>query len=125
MVTKGRQKAIALYRLDATGATTGRLRRVRQLAARPGDQRDRVTAANASPNGEWVAIRTYRNLWLYRTRDLLGGNAPAVSFPLASLREKQGEAIAVDDAGNLWMTSEAEQSRDAPTLARLSCRLPR
>ena len=127
IVTKGRHRGVALYRLhpaELEGAM-GTLRLVRQLAAQPADQRDRVTAATASPNGEWVAIRTYRTLDLYRTADLLNNGAPAITFSLTGLQEKQGESVTLDNAGNLWTTSEAEKSKDAPTMAKLSCAIPR
>lgn len=125
LVTKGRHRDIALYRLElADGQTAGVLRRVRSLAPHPVDEADRVTAASASPSGQWVAIRTYRTLWIYRSRDLLGQGTPVVTYPLTELKERQGEAISIDDEGNLISTSEAEQAGVLPTLARLSCTLP-
>jgi hypothetical protein len=126
VVTKGRHRAVGLYRWHhSESGDAGTLRLVRQLAAQPGDQLDRVTAATASPNGEWVAIRTYRNLDLYRTSDLLNKAGPALTFSLVGLNEKQGESITLDNEGNIYTTSEAEKSKDSPTLAQLHCAIPR
>lgn len=124
IVSKGRHRTISLYRL-ASGGSNGRvaMTHVREIAPRPADERDRVTAAGASPNGEWVAIRSYSTLFIYRSRDLLGGGKPAIIFPISSLGERQGEAIAIDDDGSVWTSSEAEDLRVLPTFARLTCRL--
>ena len=125
IVTKGRQKSIKLYRLSMAGANgRGTLQLVREIAPQPSAEPDRVTAATMSPNGEWVAIRTYANLYLYRTADLLqDGGVPAVTYSLLPLAEKQGESITLADDGTLWMTSEAERKKDLPTMASLKCTL--
>jgi hypothetical protein len=71
-----------------------------------------------------VAIRTYRTLTLFRTAELLSATgAPAHTFSLTPLAEKQGESVALGDDGTLWLSSEAEDVRDLPTLARLKCTL--
>jgi hypothetical protein len=123
LVSKGRHRDIALYHLraDQQGGT-GTLQRVRSIAPHPEDELDRVTAATASPNGHWVAIRTYRTLQIYRTPELLAGGPPFIRFSLAELGERQGESVALDDQGAVWSTSEAELA-GAPTLAKLSCGL--
>lgn len=125
VVTKGRQKAVKLYRWSVSGANgRGSLQLVRELAPKATNELDRVTAATTSPNGELVAIRSYRTLWIYRTADLLGSGAPVITYPLAGLREKQGEALTLDNKGRIWLSSEAENPRDKPTLAQLNCKLP-
>lgn len=125
VVTKGRQKAVKVYRLSVGGANgRGSLQLVRELAPKARDEMDRVTAATTSPDGKLVAIRSYRTLWIYRTSDLLGSGAPIVTYPLAALREKQGESLTLDDHGRVWLSSEAENPRDKPTLAQLKCALP-
>ncbi|HEY0306118.1 MAG TPA: hypothetical protein VGC44_14190 [Longimicrobiales bacterium] len=126
IVTKGRHKSIKLYQLSLAGAngqTT--LQLIRELLPRPQAESGRVTAATASPGGNWVAIRTYGSLYLYRTAELLGGGAPALTQSLTDLRERQGESIALDDDGTIWLTSEAERQEDEPTMISLRCVLPR
>ena len=125
VVTKGRHGPVTLYRWhQPASGDMATLRPVRQLAPHPTDERDRVTAATMSSNGEWVAIRTYRNLDLYRTNDLLANGAPVLSYPLAGLEQKQGESLTLTNNGTIWTTSEAEKSKDVPSLAQLRCALP-
>jgi hypothetical protein len=122
VVTKGRQKSIKLYRLNPAGQ--GAMELVRELAPRPRAEADRVTAATASPNGKWVAIRSYSTLYVYAADELLRGTGkPAVTYSLRSLGELQGESVTLDDDGTIWMTSEAERQQDMPTISQLKCTL--
>lgn len=126
VVTKGRQKPIRLYKLVvAPTATEGILQPVREIAPRPRAEADRVTGATISPNGQWVAVRSYSTLYLYRFNDLIAPSGmPSVTFSLVPLGERQGESITLDDDGTLWLTSEAENKKDVPTIARVTCTLP-
>ena len=125
VVTKGRQKSIKVYRMTSAGANGGgSLQLVREIAPKAAHELDRVTAATASPDGNYVAIRTYRTLWVYRTSDLMASGAPLITYSLQSVKEKQGEALTLDNSGRIWLSSEAEKSRDRPTLAQLTCKLP-
>lgn len=122
IVTKGRHGSIRLFRFgDSAANDYTPLILVRELAGHPRNELDRVTAATASPNGRWVAIRTYRTLTLYRATDLLGGGAPAQTISLTGLKEKQGEAIVLEDDGTVFVTSEAENRKDKPVMMRLTC----
>ena len=121
IVTKGRQGTIKLYRLAAGGGEV--LALVREVLPHPENERDRVTAATASPDGKWVAIRTYRTLYIYRTDDLTGDGAAARTFSLVGLNEKQGESVTLANDGSMWLTSEAEDPKDMPMIGRLSCAL--
>lgn len=127
LVTKGRRGPIALYRYPAPQrpGETVTLERVRELFPEPEDNDDRVTGATASPDGRWVGIRSYRNLYLYRAADLVGGGAatPAV-VDLKPLGEAQGESVAISGDGAVWMTSEAENKDAHPSLSRLQCTFP-
>jgi hypothetical protein len=127
IVTKGRHGPISLYRFPASAAAgdTATLEFVRQLASQPRFQEDRVTAASASPDGRWVAIRTYRTLYLYPSAALVGGGRVlATAADLTPLGEMQGEALALGDDGSIRLTSEAER-RGLPAWSRLQCTLPR
>lgn len=125
IVSKGGQGAIKLYRYSAVGAGgQGTMLLVRELSPPPKSERDRVTAASASPNGKWVAVRTYATLHLYRTEDLLAAGTPVTTYSLTALQERQGESVTLNDDGTLWLTSEAENPKDRPTFARITCVLP-
>ena len=125
VVTKGRRAGISLYRWpdpDGSGRTAD-LELVRQLLPEPGDERDRVTAATATPDGRWIGIRTYRTLYLYPTAQLLGqGAADSTIVDLDGLGQPQGESLALGDDGSAWLSSEAEGD-GRPRWARLQCAL--
>lgn len=125
LVTKGRQGPIVLYRVpDGAGDAALTLERVRELAPRPRSERARVTAATASPDGRWVAIRTYHTLLLFQTESLLAGAAPAAEYDLRPAGEAQGEAVVLDGMGSVWLTSEADRRSPEPQWSRLACPVP-
>ena len=124
LVTKGRHAAIAIYRVpqSATGDAVV-LERVRELSGRPDNPFDLVTGATATPDGRWIAIRTYRGMMLYPAQQLVGAGAVTpVQVDLSPLQHGQGESVVLDDAGNAWFTSEDEIG-SAPLLAHMKCRL--
>ena len=128
VVTKGRHGAIALYRFpQATEVAAGQavtLERVRTLFPQPRTQLDRVTSAAASADGRWVAVRTYRTLYLYPAEGLQGkaGSEP-LRYDLRTLKERQGESVTFTGTDELRLTSEAEKKKDLPTMATLQCTL--
>ena len=127
IVTKGRSEPVALYRWPTSqpGGGTGLLEQVRVLFPEPAADDDRVTAATTSPDGALVGVRTYRSLYVYPLTELLSGDAAdATSLDLSVARQTKGESLAISPEGDLWLTSEAEES-GSPTLARLRCELPR
>jgi hypothetical protein len=127
VVTKGRHGDIALYRFPKAGGAAGQavtLERVRTLFPQPRTQLDRVTSAAASGDGRWVAIRTYRTLYLYQAEALQTKSGPnPLTYDLRTLKERQGESVTFTDKSELRLTSEAEKKRDLPTMARLQCEL--
>lgn len=128
IVTKGRRGPIALYRYpkaaqDAGGTAT--MERVRSLSSGRARGLGRVTGAAASPDGRFTAIRTYATLYLYETGELIGlGSTRPAAFDLRPLKERQGEAVALTDSGEVWLTSEAERGGDFPAMTRLRCTMP-
>jgi hypothetical protein len=125
LITKGRHGPIELYRLPAFGSPRGvPLTHVRTMGPKPANAADRVTGAAASPDGRWVAVRTYRTLKLYRAHDLVGhGQLAERSFDLVPLGEPKGESVVMGDDGSVWMTSEARGKRGLPSWSRLHCSL--
>ncbi|HEU0053083.1 MAG TPA: hypothetical protein VFQ39_07890, partial [Longimicrobium sp.] len=127
LVTKGNtdDDPIDLYRWP-TPLRTGppvTLERVRTLAPHPEQPGDYVTGASASPDGRWVAIRSYSTLAFFRTADLLGSGQPAVQMDLLPLAETQGEGVSLSDDGTVMLTSEGGGHHLPGTADRLACRL--
>jgi hypothetical protein len=123
IVSKGRGSPISLYRAPADlqpGITM--LEQVRAFTGMVAQLPDQVTGADASPDGRWVALRTYSYLDLYQVQ---GDSLPAaatVRVSLTPLREPQGEGVAINAAGEILLVSERARGRPAP-LSYLRCRL--
>jgi len=127
LVSKGRKGPVAVYRVPAGMATgaTGRLARIQELSPNGSERGGLVTGADATPDGRWVAIRTYEVVRLYRPA--AGGRlqpvAPEAGMPLDDADEPQGEAIAFGRDDTIWLSSEAGPMGDRATLSRLRCTL--
>jgi hypothetical protein len=128
LVSKGNNDVVQLFRWPTPLRPHGSvdLQPMRQLAPQPREVGDRVTGASVSPNGRYVAVRTYAALAFYRTQDLLGSGRPFAQLDLDELAEPQGEAVSLADDGTVVLTSEGPGSKHLPgTIARLRCSLPR
>jgi hypothetical protein len=125
LITKGRHDDIALYRWPGPGASgVSTLESIRVLGRMPGNNADRVTAASATRDGQWVGVRTYRTLFLFPADDFVSGAAvEAITYDLSPLNEPQGEGLVLLDDGTVWLTSEGGRGR-GPSWSRLQCRLP-
>lgn len=127
IVTKGDDSPPAIYRFPA-GMRARQdvvLERVRSSMAQPRQRRDYITGAAATPDGRWVAIRTYGALHIHAAAALLSGTgSEPITVDLTPLGEPQGEGVAIGDDGTVWLSSEAEGGGALPRLARLSCTLP-
>lgn len=121
IISKERQAALYRYPLPLRARQTVTLERVRELDV---GSDDRVTGADATPDGKWVAVRTNSLLALYRTPELLRGSGSAsFRMDLAPLGEIQGEGVAIGADGTVVLTSEGGSKRAPGTLARLACTL--
>lgn len=123
VVTKGRRHAVAIYRypLPLVAGASARVERVRRLSSGPLPRDQQVTGAAIGPDGEWVALRTYTALLLYRTAELLGGGeASPVTVDLTHLAEPQGEGVAVGENGRIYLTSEGADGAP-PSFSALDC----
>jgi hypothetical protein len=108
-----------LYRLPypLSGGSTATLQRVGTLGLR------RVTDADASPDGRVVAVRTNDEVVFYRTTELTNGGAipRGTRTSLHKLQEPQGEGVALDSDGDVYLASEG--TGRAGTLRSLHCTL--
>lgn len=127
LITKGSRHPIEIFRWP-TPLREGppvMLVPVRGLGERPDQPGDRVTGAGASPDGRFVAVRTYSLLNVYRTADLLGGGSPTPvrRTDLVPLGEAQGEGVALADDGTVALVSEGHGKHVPGTLSLLHCPL--
>ncbi len=124
IVTKGRKEPIELYRVPASGSGVLVMEKVRDLWREPKSNDDRVTSASASPGGRWVAIRTYRRLYIFDAAALTraGGSVSPIEMDLSPVGEPAGEGVAIADDGTVWLSSEASGKRP-PGIASLKCSL--
>ena len=122
LVTKGRDDPIAVYAYPPPLRTdTVTLRRVQHLTSGAQPLANQVTAADASPDGSLVAIRTYQSMAFYTME---GDSLVAVEggfVNLRSLREPQGEGLALGPGGEVALTSEGGPLGTPPAMNRLRC----
>jgi hypothetical protein len=126
VVTKGEGSPISVYRFPESLAS-GSVMQLQRLATLSGNVRKdlRITDADFSPDGKWIALRTLDSVEFYRADALLNGapGSPLVA-DLRSLGEPQGEGIGFAPDGTVYLAGEAGNSTRGGTLARLSCKLP-
>ena len=118
VVTK--EKAARVYRLRqqaATGPATLEAVAVLPLA--------RVTDAEASPDGRWVALRTNDDLVIYGAEALARGEQEeAGRMSLRDLGEAQGEGVAILNDGTVFLVSEGGGENRPGALSSLRCTVP-
>ena len=125
LLTKGETGPIALYRAPASTApgAEATLEKVRELSPGEVGRSRRITSADASPDGAWIAVRTLDEAAFYPSRALLeGGAAEPRRMDLRSLGESQGEGIGFTPDGAVVLTSEGKK-KEPGTFARLTCSL--
>jgi hypothetical protein len=117
IITK--DEAGILYRLPQplNGNGTATLQRLGTLGLH------RVTDADASPDGHRVAVRTNDELVFYRAEDLTSGKPVPRGdrISLRTLREPQGEGVALGSDGEVYLASEG--TGRAGRLTGLRCTL--
>lgn len=86
----------------------------------------RITDAETSPDGNWVAMRTNTALLLYRSADVIAGHLNNLwHADLRPLDETQGEGVAMSDAGDVYLAGEGGGKGLPGTFAHVRCVLPR
>ena len=122
VITKGRNRAIGVYRysppLIADSVVT--LERMASLSSGIVQLPAQITGAASNPEGTLLLLRSYSALQLYRFQedDLERIGAP---HDLTGLAEPQGEGIALTQTGNVVLVGEAP---GGGTIAALQCQLP-
>jgi hypothetical protein len=130
IITKGHPTV--LYRAPR-GPAPGASARLTKVADLPVDQflmdeerrRSRITDAETTPDGRWVALRTNAELLLVRTSDLVQGKMTDVwHADLRPFDETQGEGVAITNAGDVYLAGEGGGHGLPGTFAYMKCRLP-
>jgi hypothetical protein len=81
-----------------------------------------VTDAEASPDEKSVVVRTSHEAVFYQSKDLIRGEIiPYLRIPIDGLKESQGEGVAVDTNGMLYLASEGRPWRPSGRLLSLRC----
>jgi MYXO-CTERM domain-containing protein len=110
ILTKSATGDTAVHRLPPGGsvAAPAEMARIGALRLSEGpDAARQVTGADWSPDGSFVAVRTYAAIWVHAAtvgEDTGWWATPGVA--LAGPDEAQGEAITVGAGGSLWTSSE-------------------
>jgi hypothetical protein len=101
------------------------LQRVAEIASKA-DAESRITDGTVSPDGQWVVLRSRSALRFYRASELLAGVPNAVStVDVRSLKEPQGEGVALGGDNTVYLAGEGGGKGNGGTFARFSCALPR
>ena len=115
-------------RMDAgTLATLERVGQVptEQFQAATIRRQTRITDAETSPDGNWVVMRTTKEVLLYRAADVVAGRFDMFwHLDLTSLDEPQGEGVAMSNAGDVYLAGEGGGHGLPGTFAHLKCSLP-
>ena len=131
IITKGHPSVLYRAPRDARPGTTAMLTKVADLPVEKfvTDQerkQSRITDAETTPDGEWVAMRTNSELLLLRTRDLVDGKMNDVwRANLRLLDETQGEGVAISNAGDVYLAGEGGGHGLPGTFTHLKCEMPR
>lgn len=126
IVTKGVRHPVTVYRYPPPLRPGRRvtLQEVQRLTADAVALPDQVTAAVATPDGRWVAMRTYTTLRFYQVRgERLQAVGDSMGVDLSALAEPQGEGLGYAGNGVFYLTSEQGLDTVA-ALSRIRCRLP-
>jgi hypothetical protein len=124
IVTKGETGPIALYRFPrelASGATV-RLERVGAITSGEVSAAARITDGAVSPEGAWTVLRTTSHLVFYRSDEFLAGRWREVQrVDLTTLKEPQGEGVALGTGGTVFVVGEGGGKNQPGTLASFTC----
>ena len=124
VVTKGETGPVAIYRFPAQlqAGGTMRLERLGSPGSTKSDAASRITDGAVSPDGQWVVLRTRSSLSFHRASDLLAGQWEAAnSVDLTSLKEPQGEGVALGPDNTVFVAGEGGGKGRPGTFARFTC----
>lgn len=123
VVTKGDNAPVRIYRFPSlASAEPQQLQLVATVSSSEVGRDGRITDADVSPDGSWIALRTLESVLFYRSESLLNGRVDQpLAYDVSALNEPQGEGLAWADPSTLFLAGEGE---GGGTFARISCNLP-
>jgi hypothetical protein len=126
IVTKGRRQGVTLYRYPPPLRQHERvvLEHVQQLSESVTQLADLVTAADASPDGRHIVMRTYSSVALFRFDADTLARLFDTGSDITGLGEPQGEGVAIAGADTVLLATEAGPARARPFLSRVRCPAP-
>jgi hypothetical protein len=131
LVTKGHPSLVFRFPRRMQAGTLATLERVGEVPTERFlkttiRRQTRITDAETSPDGKWVAMRTNKALLLYRAADVIAGRFNMFwHFDLAPLDEPQGEGVAITNEGDVYLAGEGGGHGLPGTFAHLKCALPK
>ena len=128
VVSKGETGPVTVYRYPDSPrpGVVSRLERVAELSAGKVGRNERITGADVSADGRWVALRTLRTVSFHPFEAVTGGGGGGAPtrFDLSAAGEAQGEGIALGPGGVVYLASEGGKKKDPATLVRVTCPVP-
>jgi hypothetical protein len=130
LVTKGHPSLVFRFPRRMEAGTLATLERVgavptERFQATTIPRQTRITDAETSPDGKWVAMRTNKELLLYRAADIAAGHLETFwQLDLSPLDEAQGEGVAISNDGDVYLAAEGGGHGLPGTFAHLKCQLP-
>jgi len=130
LVTKGHPSLVFRFPRRMEAGTLATLERVgtvptERFQATAIRRQTRITDAETSPDGKWVAMRTNKEFLLYRAADIAAGHFDMFwQLDLSPLDEAQGEGVAISNDGDVYLASEGGGHGLPGTFAHLKCQLP-
>ena len=126
IVTKGETSGSSVYRFPSLkSGSTVVLQKVGTLHEGVVSRGEWITGASASPDGRWIALRTHGAVRFYEaSRFVKGDFTTPLTFDTGSLKEPQGEGVALGAGGALYLTGEGGRKGSPGTLASGVCKLP-
>ena len=126
VVTKGRREPITVYHYAGPLRTdsTMTFEPVQRLSASFVQLPEMVTGAGSTPDGQWIALRTYASVQLYHlVNGQLVPQLPGRGIALDSLHEAQGEGVDIAADGRIALVSEQGLDENPAPLSATKCRL--
>jgi hypothetical protein len=126
VLTKGRSEPLTLYRYPGAlrAGTVPTLEVVLYLSRSFVQLPAMITGAGATADGQWMVVRTYSRLQLYRfDREALVPQLADGGLDLTPLREFQGEGVDVRADGTVVLVSEKGLDQGSAPVSLVRCAL--